>query len=175
MKKVVNFKMLKSGCQLICTGVQNIKRVGRVLTQLKQNYDRIGNEIVDSNAEIFYNALIETIESQDLPPLNPDYVKRKGLLGLDTRVLIATGEYLSNIQIRRVNGYKGKTTRHVGVDSTTVHSQTGLRMADLALIMEYGTSDGRIPPRSHYGKTWEQILPQIRRNTLEKARQIARW
>lgn len=163
-----------AGCQLIFTGKNNCERVGRILTQVKNNYKIIGNQIVDSNAEIFYNALMETIQSQDFPPLSPEYKKRKGLLGLDTRILIATGEYLSNIQIRRVNGYNGKTARHVGVDSNTIHSQSGLPMSDLALIMEYGTSDGRIPPRPHYGKTWEQILPKVRRNTLDIARRIVR-
>lgn len=161
-------------CQLIYTGKKNTERVGRMLTQMKNNYKIIGNEIVDSNAELFYNALMETIESQEFTPLSPAYVQRKGLLGLDTRILIATGEYLSNIQIRRVNGYNGKTARHVGVDSTTKHSGTELTMSDLALIMEYGTSDGRIPPRPHYGKTWERILPQIRRNTLDIARKMVR-
>lgn len=165
---------LMAKCQFVITGKRNTERVGRMLTQMKNNYQIIGNEIVDSNAELFYNALMDTINEQDFPPLSQSYLERKGLLGLDTRILIATGEYLSNIQIRRVNGLNGKTARHVGVDSRTKHSGTDLTMSDLALIMEYGTSDGRIPPRPHYGKTWERILPQVRRNTLEIARKMVR-
>ena len=153
----------------------DVQRVGRMLNQVKSNYNIIGNEIVDSNAEIYYEALISNIESQKIQwkPLNPEYKERKGLLGLDTRILIATGEYLSNVQIRSI--YKtGKATRHVGVDSRTIHSQSKLKMSDLAIIQEYGSSDGRIPARGHYSKTWEQVRDKIRLNTLSKARSMIR-
>lgn len=166
--------MGRGGCQLTFTGKNNCERVGRMLTQCKNNYKIIGNQIVDSNAELFYEALMEVINEQSFQPLSPEYKERKRLLGLDTRILIATSEYMSNIQIRRVNGYKGLTARHVGVDSTTRHSGTKLTMSDLALIHEYGTSDGRIPPRPHYSKAWERVLPQVRANTLKYAREMVR-
>lgn len=164
-----------ASAKLICN-LNNVDRVGKILTQYKENYSKIGNEIVDSNAKIFYDKLISNIESQSISwkPLNPQYKERKGLLGLDTRVLIATGEYLSSIQIRRVYKGNNKTQRHVGVDSRATH-KGGLKMSELAIIMEYGTSDGRIPARSHYSKTWEQVLPEIRKNTLEKARTIRNY
>jgi len=165
-----------AGCQLVYTGKNNCERVGRMLTQVKDNYKIIGNQIVDTNAEIYYEELMRVINSQNFTPLNPEYKARKGLLGLDTRILIATSEYLSNIQIRRVNMYLGGSVaaRHVGVDSTTRHSGTKLTMSDLALIHEYGTSDGRIPPRPHYSKAWENVLPRIRQNTLSIARTMVR-
>lgn len=154
--------------------INNVDRVGRILKQVRDNYSKIGNEIVDTNAKIYYDRLIQNIQSQSLSltPLNAQYQARKGLLGLDTRVLIATGEYLDSIQIRSV--YKGKETRrHVGVDSRSTHSG-GLKMSSLAIILEYGTSDGRIPPRAHYSTTWQQVLPEIKSNTLAKARSMIR-
>lgn len=163
-----------ASCQLTFTGKNNCERVGRMLTQMKKNYKIIGNEIVDSNAEIFYKALMEVIAEQNFTPLSPAYKERKGLLGLDTRILIATSEYMSNIQIRRVNSFKGKTVRHVGVDSNTKHSGTKLKMSDLALIHEYGTSDGRIPPRPHYSTAWERCRDKVRDNTLAIARKMVR-
>ena len=162
------------GCQLTVTGKRNVQRVGHMLYQMKNNYKIIGNKIVDSNSELFYNALMDTIKAQDFTPLSPKYVQQKRLLGLDTRILLATHEYVSNIQVRRVNGIKGKTARHVGVDSNTRHKPSGMKMSDLALIMEYGTADGRIPPRPHYGKAWEQVLPEIKKNTLSIARTMVR-
>lgn len=153
----------------------DVDRVGRVLNQVKGNYNIIGNQIVDSNAEIFYEALIKNIEEQGIEwkPLNPEYQAKKGLLGLDTRILIATGEYLSNIQIRSI--YKtGKVTRHVGVDSRTIHTSSGLKMSDLAIIHEYGTSDGRVPARPHYSTTWDEVREKIRDNTLAIARTMIR-
>lgn len=163
-----------SGCQLTFTGKENCERVGRILTQCKNNYKIIGNQIVDSNSQLFYEALMEVINEQSFAPLSPAYKMRKGLLGLDTRILIATSEYLANIQIRRVNNYKGLTARAVGVDSHTKHSGTQLTMSDLALIHEYGSSDGRIPARPHYSTAWSRVLPQIRNNTLKYAREMVR-
>lgn len=163
--------------KLVYRNSRDVERIGKILTQVKNDYRLIGNRIVDSNAELFYQALVENIESQRIKwkPLNPDYKERKGLLGLDTRILIATGEYLSNIQIRRVYKTGDEVQRHVGVDSRTKHSDSGLKMSDLAIILEYGTSDGKIPPRSHYGKTWETVLPKIRANTLATARSMFRY
>lgn len=155
-------------------GKDNVERIGKTLTQMEHNYDIIGNEIVESNAEIFYEELMQVIEAQEFPPLSPAYKEQKRLLGLDTRILIATTEYMANIQIRLVKGIQGKTARHVGVDSSTKHTDTNLLMSDLALIMEYGTSDGRIPPRPHYGKAWENALPKVRNNTLAIARRMVR-
>lgn len=163
-----------AGCQLVFTGKHNTERVGKMLTQMQNNYKIIGNQIVDTNAELFYDELMSVIEEQNFAPLSPEYAKRKGLLGLDTRILIATSEYMSNIQIRQVRGIQGKTARHVGVDSNTKHSDSGLTMSDLALIMEYGTSDGRIPARPHYSTAWNRVLPKVRRNTLEIARRMVR-
>lgn len=161
-----------AGCQLVYTGKSNTERVGRILTQVKNNYRIIGNQIVDTNAEIFYEELMAVINEQNFKPLSPSYRERKGLLGLDTRILIATSEYMSNIQIRRINGYNGVTARHVGVDDRTTHSGTKLKMSDLAIIHEYGTSDGKIPPRPHYSKAWERARTKVRDNTLKYARQI---
>lgn len=163
-----------AGCQLTVTGKGNIERVGHMLTQVKNNYKIIGNQIVDSNSELYYDELMNVLQTQKFKPLNPEYKKQKGLLGLDTRILIATSEYISNIQIRRVNNYKGLTARHVGVDSNKRHSKSKLTMSDLAIIHEYGTSDGKIPARPHYSKAWESVLPKIRRNTLDIARDMVR-
>lgn len=165
-----------TSCQIVYTGKENLQRVGRILTQMKSNYKVIGNEIVDTNAEMYYDALIETIESQNFAPLSPEYRKRKGLLGLDTRILIATGEYMSSIRIKRVNAYGSGNVaaRHVGVDEGQRHSGTNLSMGDLAIIHEYGTSDGRIPARPHYSKAWDTIYPQIRNNTLNIARKLVK-
>lgn len=154
------------------TGRNNLQRVGRTLTQARNNYRVIGTQIVDTNAEIFYNTLMEVISEQNFKPLNPEYKARKSLLGLSTNILMATTEYVSSIKIRRINSGSALSSRHVGVDANAVHSPSGMPMSELAIIHEYGTSDGRIPPRPHYTTAWGRCKDKVRQNTLAYARSI---
>lgn len=155
--------------------IGDISRIGRILTQSLDHIDELGEEIAQSNSEIYHKALIDNISGQKLSwkPLTPGYLAGKGILGLDTRVLIATGEYLNNIDVRKVKQGGDKIRYHVGVDPDATHS-SGINMGFLALILEYGTSDGRIPARSHYGETWSQVRKQVRDNCLKYGRQIWR-
>ena len=148
----------------------------RTLNQAKKNYNLIGRDIVDKNSEIYLKELKSEIENQtpNWTPLNPAYKKRKAILGLDERILIATGEYLANIQVRHIETMNDKLSNHVGVDAKKKHSNSNLTMHELAMIMEFGTSDGRIPARPLYMTAWRKVLPEIRRNTLEQARSIYR-
>lgn len=151
----------------------DIGMIGRTLTQSVDHVDKIGEELAKSNAEIYHKALIDNITGQKLSwrPLTPSYLAGKGVLGLDTRVLIATGEYLGSIDIRKVKQGGDKIRYHVGVDPDATHSG-GLNMGVLALVMEYGTADGRVPARPHYGVTWNQVRKQVRNNCLKYGRQI---
>lgn len=149
------------------------ERLGRILKQSVENVDKIGEELAKTNAEIYYEAVMDNITGQKLSwkPLTPGYLARKGILGLDTRVLIATGEYVNNIDIRKLPDRESKLRFHVGVDPDATHS-SGINMGLLSLILEYGTADGRIPARPHFSATWSQVLKKVRTNTLKYARQI---
>lgn len=151
----------------------DIGRVGRILTQSVEHIDKIGEELAQSNADIYYKALLDNISGQKLSfrPLTPSYLAGKGILGLDTRVLIATGEYLNSIDVRKVKQGGDKIRYHVGVDEDATHSGE-INMGVLALVLEYGTADGKIPARSHYGVTWNQVRKQVRDNCLKYGRQI---
>lgn len=153
--------------------IGDVGAVGRTLTQSVDNVDKIGEDLVQSNSEMYYKALMDNISGQKLSwrPLTPTYLAGKGILGLDTRVLIATGEYLENIDIRKVKKGGDKLRYHVGVDPDATHS-SGINMGLLALVLEYGTADGKIPARSHYGATWNQVRKQVRDNCLKYGRQI---
>lgn len=151
----------------------DIKKVCKVLKQSVDNVDKVGSSIVESNSKIYYEALMDNILGQKLSwkSLTPGYAGQKGVLGLDTRVLIATGEYVENIGIHELKERGGKLRYHVGVDPDATHS-SGLNMGVLSLILEYGTADGRIPARSHFGETWSQVRKKIRDNSLKYGREI---
>lgn len=147
--------------------------LGKTLTQSVKNVDTIGTKIVESNSEMYKKAVVDNIESQSIAwrPLNPDYKAGKGILGLDTRILVATGEYVNSIDIKELPPKGGKLHYHVGVDPNATHS-SGINMGLLSLVMEYGTADGRIPARSHFGETWRQVRNKIRDNSLKYGREI---
>jgi len=106
-------------------------------------------------AQQYFDSLVGHIKKQDLPlaPLNEWYRAWKEKRGLDTRILIATGELLSNIQI-----YKGpnKGERFIGVKGGKQH-KGGIDMALLALIHEYGTEH----PRAAYRLTLQELKAQL--------------
>lgn len=80
--------------------------------------------------------------------LNPQYLKYKFRNYLDPRTLIATGYYRDHISWWR----DSKGFVHVGVRPRAIHKPSGLPLAILARIHEFGTA--RIPPRP----LWRPLL-----------------
>ena len=70
-------------------------------------------------------------------PLNPDYLAEKIALQLDRRTLIRTGEALESLGVE----IEGNLDIIVGV---TVESEDG---EAYMVTQEFGSTDGRIPPR----------------------------
>lgn len=151
----------------------DLDKLCKTLGQSVKSAEKLGREILDTNSQMYLEALLDNINNQKISwrPLNANYRQGKGILGYDTRVLIATGEYVSSIDIRQIPEKKGRLKNRVGVDPEAVHS-SGVNMGMLAMVLEYGTADGRIPARSHYNQTWSIIYPRIRLNTLDMARKI---
>jgi hypothetical protein len=77
-------------------------------------------------------------------PLSPGYTKRKRMLGLDPRILIATGRYVSSIQpIAQKDG-----SWIVSVPDTPLRAGSKYTLKDLARWLEYGTRN--MPARPHW-------------------------
>lgn len=121
------------------------------------------------------NRMVENILGQkyDHAPLSPDYVKRKQKAGLDTRTLIATGQYVRSIKVWRV-GVPGRGGRWVvgipaGLKHKGVDGKGQLDMNKLARILEFGTEN--IPPRPHWrieARLYQRELPILVRNFLRR-------
>lgn len=92
-------------------------------------------------------------------PLNPKYVQRKRLLGLDPRILIATGRYVSSIQpIPQPDG-----SWVVGVPNESLRAGSKYTLQDLARWLEYGTQ--KMPARPHWRPArniWRTKIVQIK-------------
>lgn len=149
---------------------------GRFFKEKISTFEKVGNEPLMMCANLYASRLKENIESQSLPmaELNPQYLRYKSTHGLDTRKLIATGEYLDSIGVQIISDTKSHKRAFVGVPNDAEH-KSGIDLKYLAEIMEYGTFDGTIQSRPHYRPTWEQVSPECRAIWLSFARSYFRW
>jgi hypothetical protein len=130
----------------------------------------------------------DTIERQlyQWKPLSPRYAAHKRKMNLDPRILIATGDYIAGIGIRKLaNGQI-----EVGVKKR-IHKPSGLPLRILAKIHEFGTRKYkvklpqggvawvRIPARPHWRPVIAQVRAEIGQTQAEirkvVANRIARW
>jgi len=130
--------------------------------------------------------VVQNIFEQTLPltPLNDKYKLYKAKNGLDTRILIATGQYVDAIEV-----WKWKRgdilTVQVGVRPNRIHKKlvTGghkkdakkgktkrLRMVDLARMLEVGTKN--MPARPAWFLSMEQLLNDLKTFNDWYARQV---
>ena len=119
----------------------------------------LNQRILETVAETYYRRLITHFEKQDLSlaPLASWYAEWKAMHGLDSRILIASGEMLS--AIKKGNAKNGEV--FVGIKGGRKHKGSGLDVALLALIHEYGSANRGIPARPVFRTTLselEQIL-----------------
>lgn len=149
--------------------------VGRWFTEAESTFDKFGDEPMKECAELFYERLISNIESQAFSwkPLNQMYLNRKKILGLDSRTLIATSNYISGIEIKEEGSVGGRLGVYVGPSPDKTHV-SGLSMNVIGGIHEYGTSDGRIPARPHYRPTWEEVRNDCRNIWLKHFRNFGK-
>lgn len=97
-------------------------------------------------AEEFADDLKRIIETQAFAwaPLSTGYAKRKNMLGLDPRILIATGRYVNSIQaIQQRDG-----SWIVSVPDEPLQPGSKYTLKDLARWLELGTR--HMPPRAHW-------------------------
>lgn len=113
-------------------------------------------------AQEFADDLKEIIERQLIAwvPLSSGYTRRKRMLGLDPRILIATGRYVNSIQpIEQPDG-----SWVVSVPDEPLGGKSKYTLKDLARWLEYGTKT--MPARPHWRPAlniWRTKIYQVRR------------
>lgn len=100
--------------------------------------------------------------ARNWPALNPEYLRAKIADGRDERMLVAYGDYVSEIQARKRAG--GRKVE-VGLPTKT-HPNSQLSYQELGAILEYGhisfEEEGKgIPPRPHWRPAIAQWLTEI--------------
>jgi len=117
---------------------------------------------VHNIAQEFHDDLVGKIERQEFHhiPLKPGYREAKIKAGLDPRILIATGDYISGIQVE--DTLRGTA---VGLSNTAMHN-SGLTFSRIGKVHEYGVN--HIPARPH----WRPTVEIFRRRRYEFERRI---
>ena len=128
-------------------------------------------EELEMTADLMVEYLREVILGQkyNWRPLSEEYLEWKKEQGLDDRILIATGDYVDSIQVRKTKRGTGVQIQ-VGVPAG-IHEPSGLPYRTLARIMEFGSSTRGVPARPHWrpAKAWiQRQLPKIREAMAEQ-------
>jgi hypothetical protein len=125
-------------------------------------------ESMDELAEEIYETVGENIQNQTLrlAPLAPAYLAWKRRRGLDTRILVATTDYVRAVQtfvpVKLAKSYQPGQTWPLGNKTWVVgppegiHNPSGLSYDSLARRLEYGVVEARLPPRPHWRPSFKQ-------------------
>ena len=136
--------------------VPDFGRVVRAFKDAKAVLEEEVRDFADEQAEDFK----ARIEDQNFPafnatPLSPRYAERKEKLGLDPRIMIATGHYYKAIRVFQRKNRDGSITYYVGHDNRArARDHKGdiipIFLNTLAAVHEKGSSKMNIPPRPHW-------------------------
>jgi hypothetical protein len=115
------------------------------------------NDVVDQDgrqiANMFKDDLQKLVraQSEPWPPLSPRHLQRKQKLGLDQRMLIASGNYLKKIRALR-SGIGRWTVEPPDtlMERTKLNPRPRFTYRQLAAVLELGSMIKNIPPRPHW-------------------------
>ncbi len=129
-----------------------------VMRQLPTFVTVLQATLVDGVSQEYYNRLKDHFESQDLnlEPLSQWYSQWKAKRGLDSRILIATGQMLREIGI-----HDDGSGKFVGIKGGKRH-RSGIDIALLALLHEYGSTARGVPARPVYRVTVQELKRELR-------------
>jgi len=99
-------------------------------------------------------------------PLSPRTVRNKMRRGEDARKLLATGDYINGIEVRKFTMPKIGVMWGVGMEDRN-HVPSGLPLLTIATILERGSAAANVPPRPHWRVAWRNLKRRIREKGLE--------
>jgi hypothetical protein len=101
-----------------------------------------------------------------LAPLSPAYVKEKARRGEDGRTLVATGDYIAGIQVKKADLPGAGVAWGIGLEPRA-HEPSGLPLVVLANILERGSAAANVPARPHWRPTRRIVLRSLRRGARD--------
>lgn len=129
----------------------------RVLTQMPRFIETLKRRLMSEVSQRYYDSLRYHFQQQDLnlEPLSAWYSEWKQKRGLDSRILIATGQMFDAIKIHD----DGHDT-FVGIKRGKRH-RSGIDIALLALVHEYGSAARGVAARPVYRITLQELRAEL--------------
>jgi hypothetical protein len=147
------------------------KAVSKALASVGDVWEEFSQDTRKALAERFIELVRKGIQQQRYRhvPLSTGYLAWKRRMGLDERILIATGDYVRSFQVRREErkGPQGKQIVYTAGPPDEIHPPSGLNYRTLARIHEFGTAT--IPARPHWGPAWRQLQATEGQKVLKQA------
>ena len=133
-------------------------KAGMVLKALRVNLMPLAKAKIDEDGRMVLEKLQGHIDKQDLSwiPLAKNTVYKKG----DDTIYVETGTLRNGLSVRRIKSAKDDYTIFVGASPWKVHKPRGIKMSDLLIYLEYGTS--RVPPRPLVQPTYDELEAKLK-------------
>ena len=140
---------------------RNLNKLIKQLNAIDKEAKKIG---INSSADIAKAALAILkghIENQDLPwkKLSESWLYAKIRQGLSEDIYVATGEFLKGLRIKKV---KDRNIWRIGAFKEDLHKPSGLSMAKIAKVLEYGLPERGLPPRPLFRPSQKDLAVFIR-------------
>jgi len=157
-----------------------IPKIQPLADALGKSVDERFEDLLHAYAKDCLKGFREAIRQQQFTsfvevPLSPSYAHFKEAVGLDERTMIATGTYVRNLRVwRGVNAEKG-IEFHVGFREGAMAvdrdgEETDFPLWKLALVQEFGSLNGNVPPRPHwmpYFRRLRRAMPQVAKSMID--------
>lgn len=163
--KGVSYKSLPTG--IWCN---TLKRARDFVEKLRERLGKASDDEVKKAAYDFVNHLKNTVYQQRYKwtPLSEEYLQWKRKKGRDTRILLATHEYIQSIRVIRneVGSWHDETKviyYEIGLPDI-VHRDSGMPLRKLAAIHEFGVPKRNIPARP----LWQPAMKEFSKSTSKK-------
>lgn len=143
-------------------------KAGTVLRGLNVKLMPLAIAKIDEQGRVVLEKLKGHIDKQDLnwKPLAPSTTRIKG----NAKIYEETGALKNGLGVRKIKSSKNDYSIFVGANPWKRHSPSGLKMSDVMIYLEYGTS--KIPPRplvqptfeeveKEFMKDWEMIIKEL--------------
>lgn len=149
----------------------------KALLVATEHNDKLADKTLQGLKDVILN------QSYDWKKLTDGYAKRKKRKGLDSRILVATKEYVNKGISKQVIKRGDFETIHVGPSKGT-HKASGLPYIILAKVHEYGSEKVNIPARPLYrpylsvvikdrtalGRSYKAAVKKAHKEALAKAK-----
>lgn len=135
-------------------------KAGVILRTLATQLMPFARGKLDENGKLVLDTIQGHIDNQDLSwtPLAESTVKKKKG---DSTIYVETGSLRDGLTVRKIKSSQDTIVLFIGASPWKRHKESGLKMSDLMIYLEYGTTDGKIPPRPLIEPSFEEVKSKI--------------